>query len=258
MQSIPCQPSTVPHSKPITNTEAFEFLRVEYATMQSGLARLDQRLDEVHIRSQRTRSGLRTALQNNVELTQEILSAEVDLSLANIRIHDLLYHNDILEKESIHHVAEVATTHERLHTLEFQAHAQADEHACLRRSRANLRETLRLVTKEIDDALEQVTTLEFRMGKKDRDHVFEINRLRRRAKERDVIVEGLRAQIKEYKWRVEEVRRENKVLRKALERKRKRVGNAPGSTKYHIHKATKRSPGKRIDGSPYSCQQILL
>ncbi|KAL5400065.1 hypothetical protein PMIN02_000180 [Paraphaeosphaeria minitans] len=213
----------------MTDTQAQEILRSEYAAIQDGLALLDQRLDKVQNGLQRRHSDLRVALQKDTELTLDSISTGVDLSLANFRIQDLLHLNSKLETENLQLAASATFSHERRAALKSRADARATENARLLRSRAILRETLRLVTEEMDDALVQVSALKFRIGKSERDYVYGVNRLRRRVRERDAVVEGLRVQLEEYEWMMEEMKKENANLREGLRRERKKVESARGS-----------------------------
>ncbi|KAJ4351777.1 uncharacterized protein N0V89_007120 [Didymosphaeria variabile] len=220
----------------MANLQALEILRVEYAAMQNDLAHLDRHFDKVEAGLHRTQSDLHNALQNNVELTHETVSAEVDLSLANMRIHELRNQHDNLEKDNLRLVADAAMAHEQIDELQKaklqlrnEVLARTGEHEHLIRSGDNLRVTLRLVAEEMDDALEQVSRLEFKQGKKDRDYRFEMNRLSRRVKERDVMIAGLKAQIDEYEWKMKEIERasyesriENADSRRPLNKERKK------------------------------------
>lgn len=195
---------------------------MEYASMQSGLVRLDQRLDEVHACLQRTQSDLRTVLQHGAELNGENIYTEVDLEIANIRIQDLVQCNERLASENTALVVATATSPDRLAELESRAQAQAAEHSRLLRSRTNISRTLRLVVAEMDDALAQVSTLEFELKKGEYDHRFEVNQLKRRLRERNAIIEGMKAQIEEFEWVMQEMKDENCDLKRALSRERKR------------------------------------
>ncbi|KAL1591428.1 hypothetical protein SLS60_012041 [Paraconiothyrium brasiliense] len=228
-------PSTTSCLDPITDLQALEIRRVEYATIQNGLAHLDRRLDKVQAGLDRTQNDIQTALQDNAELTQETVSAEVDLSLANMRIDELLHQHDKLEKDNLKLVANAAMAKEQIDELRDsnlklrnKARAKDGEHKHLIRSCDNVRETLRLVTEELNDALEQASRLGFKQGKKDRDYHFQMNRLSRRVKERDLIIANLKAQIDEHEWWMKGIQHacyqrdiDNAASRRPLKKERK-------------------------------------
>lgn len=118
-QGNPCTLPKTLLSQNERDSEALEILQTEYAAMRDILARIDQRLDEVHLGLQCTQSDLQMTMQNNAELHQESVSALADLSLANFQVSSLRRHNHTLEQDNIRIVAEAAVMREQIDDLQY-------------------------------------------------------------------------------------------------------------------------------------------